>query len=356
VNDASVARSAPWLLMAIFLSACGGGGDALPAAPVVTSVPPAPLDIAPKITTTTIPHAVVGTAYSTSLTATAGNGASQWTLSSGTLPAGLSLSSAGVLSGMPAVSGAAVITVRVTDSDTTAGSTDEDSLQLDFIIDSKPLPPGIPASSRAVSIVVIGASTSACKNLVEGGYALADCWVNRFAAYLQTIRPGSTITNLAVSGTGTCHALPSSGPIPALCPVPDPHPIPDAQHNITQALALHPDLVIVNYPGDYALGVNLLIANLQKIQDAATLADVPIWFSTSQPSPSDPGIVALRIEQRNRVTATFAPRVVDFWTSIVDPGNTGMMIPSLVNHYDDAHPNAEGHRLLFEAAKANLAL
>ena len=85
-------------------------------------------------------------------------------------------------------------------------------------------------------------------------------------------------------------------------------------------------------------------------------ANVPIWFTTSQPSPGDPAIVALRVEQRNRVNAAFGARVIDFWTPIAEPGGTGLMIPALVNAYDNAHPNAEGHRLLCEAAKAALAL
>jgi hypothetical protein len=209
--------------------------------------------------------------------------------------------------------------------------------------------PDIAAAPRAVSIVVIGASTSSCKNLVEGGYRLADCWVNRLDVYLQSIRPGSSVTNLAVSGTGTCHGLPDQAVIPAACPTVDPHPIPDVMHNVSQALRIHPDLIIVNYPHDYQIGIDPTLANLQAIYAAGTAAGVPIWITTSQTSYGDVASRDSRITQRDRVNAAFGSRALDFWTPLADAN--GMMRADLVNHYDDVHPNDVGHRLLFEAVR-----
>ncbi len=58
-----------------------------------------------------------GTSYSFPITATGGQGQLTWTLTSGTLPPGLTLNtSTGVISGTPAKSGAYPITVRVNDS------------------------------------------------------------------------------------------------------------------------------------------------------------------------------------------------------------------------------------------------
>ena len=67
------------------------------------------------ITTTTLPGATAGTAYSATLAATGDSGYT-WTVSSGTLPAGLALSSAGVISGTPTTAGSSSFTVKVTDS------------------------------------------------------------------------------------------------------------------------------------------------------------------------------------------------------------------------------------------------
>jgi hypothetical protein len=78
------------------------------------------ITINPKlsITTTTLPNGVMGTAYSVSLQSTGGVGTITWSVSSGSLPAGLSLSGAGVISGTPTAAGSASFTVLAKDSGT----------------------------------------------------------------------------------------------------------------------------------------------------------------------------------------------------------------------------------------------
>ena len=65
------------------------------------------------ITTTSVPGGTVGAAYSQALAATGGVPAYAWTLAGGSLPAGLSLSSAGVISGTPTTAQTANFTVLV---------------------------------------------------------------------------------------------------------------------------------------------------------------------------------------------------------------------------------------------------
>ncbi|MFC4064597.1 S8 family serine peptidase [Actinoplanes subglobosus] len=69
---------------------------------------------APVIATGQTPQGWVGTPYTTRLTLAAGRRGS-WKLDSGTLPAGLTLSSSGVISGTPEVAGRYTVTVRFTD-------------------------------------------------------------------------------------------------------------------------------------------------------------------------------------------------------------------------------------------------
>jgi hypothetical protein len=76
------------------------------------------LDLEP----TTLPGAVAGRSYSQSLSTTGGTGPYSYSLAAGSsLPAGLSLSSGGIISGTPTSGGSASFTVNVTDG---SGATD----------------------------------------------------------------------------------------------------------------------------------------------------------------------------------------------------------------------------------------
>lgn len=63
-----------------------------------------------------LPDATAGTAYSASFTASGGTGPYHFQLASGSLPSGLSLSGAGVLSGTPAGSGSFSLAIEATDA------------------------------------------------------------------------------------------------------------------------------------------------------------------------------------------------------------------------------------------------
>jgi hypothetical protein len=69
------------------------------------------------ITTVALPDATVGTAYSRAITATGGTGPYTFTISAGSLPAGLSISAAGMITGTATVTATnQTFTVRVADS------------------------------------------------------------------------------------------------------------------------------------------------------------------------------------------------------------------------------------------------
>jgi hypothetical protein len=91
----------------LLMTGCGGsGGNTPPVTPIT-------------ITTTTLTEGTIKTAYSASLAATGGSGTFTWSLPNGSsLPAGLSLSAAGVISGTPTAAGLSNFTVNVSDSET----------------------------------------------------------------------------------------------------------------------------------------------------------------------------------------------------------------------------------------------
>ncbi len=72
-----------------------------------------------SLTTTTLPNAIGGTAYSTALAVAGGTSPYAWAVTSGTLPAGLTLSAGGTITGTPSGQGSSSFTVRVTDASRT---------------------------------------------------------------------------------------------------------------------------------------------------------------------------------------------------------------------------------------------
>ncbi len=73
----------------------------------------------PAITTSTLPGGAVGKSYSQTLAVSGGVSPYTWTLPTGVLPGGLTLSSGGTISGTPTASGTFNFTVTVADSATT---------------------------------------------------------------------------------------------------------------------------------------------------------------------------------------------------------------------------------------------
>ncbi|MFZ4857456.1 MAG: putative Ig domain-containing protein [Desulfuromonadaceae bacterium] len=76
-----------------------------------------------QISTATIPFGSVGVPYNYTLYSAYGVAPYTWSIISGTLPAGLSFSASGVISGTPTVIGSSEVTFRVADSDNPAQAT-----------------------------------------------------------------------------------------------------------------------------------------------------------------------------------------------------------------------------------------
>ncbi|RLD13606.1 MAG: hypothetical protein DRI28_05525, partial [Caldiserica bacterium] len=89
-----------------------------------------------EIKTTSLPNGQVTVAYSENLEAEGGSGAYTWSLTSGVLPPGLTLSPSGLISGTPTTSGTYNFTATVSDMD---GQTD--SVPLSLTIDPAPIMP-----------------------------------------------------------------------------------------------------------------------------------------------------------------------------------------------------------------------
>ncbi|WP_158793256.1 putative Ig domain-containing protein [Granulicella sp. L60] len=94
--------------------------------PIVAKTGPVPLTVlpAPALSLTgALPNAILNQAYSQTLQATGGVQPYSYSISTGSLPNGLTLSTAGVINGIPTAPGASSFTVTVTDNETPEQST-----------------------------------------------------------------------------------------------------------------------------------------------------------------------------------------------------------------------------------------
>jgi hypothetical protein len=76
----------------------------------------------PTVSTASLLNGTAAASYSTTLAAAGGTGPYTWSVTSGTLPAGLTMSAAGVISGTPSTAGSSTFTVTATDSTPASGS------------------------------------------------------------------------------------------------------------------------------------------------------------------------------------------------------------------------------------------
>lgn len=164
----------------------------------VTSGSVAPAAVAPSITTASLPHGTNGTAYSATLTGS-GTGSLTWTKPSGTLPTGVSLSSGGVFSGTPSVTGTFSFTVRATDG--TTGLTADQSLSI--VIDQ--------------SFVAVSISTGATltQGTVGAAYTVTITAADGLAPYTWSLASGSLPDGLSLDTTSTAITTTISG-VPTL--------------------------------------------------------------------------------------------------------------------------------------------
>jgi Putative Ig domain len=169
------------LVLTQWMIGCSGGGSNPPVTPVT-------------ITTTTLSQGTTNTAYSATLAATGGSGTYTWSLASGSnLPAGLSISAAGVISGTPTTAGIGNFTVDVQDSETVP-QTASGPLKLAISGGTLTIIPPLPSAGQ------VGASYSF--DLSAQGGVPTYTW--------STINSTSPPAGLTLSSSGTLSGTPTA--------------------------------------------------------------------------------------------------------------------------------------------------
>lgn len=155
----------------------------------LATTPAAPV----SVSTTSLPRGTVGQPYQVNLAATGGSAPYTWTVASGALPGGVTLSSGGVLSGTPSSAGTA--TVRFTATDSTGASATSASLTL--TVD--------PAAVEPVSV-----TTSALPGGVVGRtYSSTLAATGGTSPYAWSVVAGALPAGLTLSANGTISGTPS---------------------------------------------------------------------------------------------------------------------------------------------------
>jgi hypothetical protein len=151
------------------------------------------------ITTTSLPAGVVGTAYSTTLTATGGVAPYTWTdpACSGACNTGMTFTSAGVLSGTPVNAGTSTFTFTVTDS---AGNTGSTQLSITIAATATATATSTPAVSFSPTSLSFAsqtvATTSAAQTITltnTGAGALSISGIAASANFAQTNTCGTSL-------------------------------------------------------------------------------------------------------------------------------------------------------------------
>lgn len=193
------------------------------------------------------------------------------------------------------------------------------------------------AQFTPIHIVVIGSSTAAG----TGPSTPDSAWVNRYRNYLQTINPQNQVTNLAIGGTTTYHIMPSWYLAPSN------RPSTNSSNNVTQAINLGADLIIVNMPSNDAsngFGINEQMSNFIAIYNHADSVGIPVLVATTQPkTPFGATGDAIQLGVRDSIFSYFGNNAIDFWTGIAAANND---ILAQYDSGDGTHLNDAAHAIL----------
>jgi hypothetical protein len=193
-----------------------------------------------------------------------------------------------------------------------------------------------PCASQAIHLVVLGSSTAAG----SGPSSSDSAWVNRYRTYLKEINPLSQVTNLAIGGTNTYKIMPDWFVPPAG------KPLTNSNNNISKAVSLMADAIIVNMPSnDAASGYTApeQMTNFRIIKSVADSAGIPIWICTTQPRNFGTTQKQIQLATRDSILNAFGNFAVNFWQGFADSND---VILPIFDSGDGVHMNDTAHGIL----------
>jgi lysophospholipase L1-like esterase len=200
-------------------------------------------------------------------------------------------------------------------------------------------------------IVILGSSTAAG----NAASPIDSSWANRLSFYYNRNNGDgidTTITNLAMPGYVTYHAMYTGFPTPAnrtTWPV-------DPARNITKALSLNPDVIIISFPSnDVAItpdyDMKETMDNFRSMFQRATSQGVRCYITTMQPrNEMDDARRQMLRQLVDSIKINFGLYAIDVWTPLATTDGQNNMRPEV--NADNIHPNNLGHRYIFQSIAA----
>jgi lysophospholipase L1-like esterase len=190
-------------------------------------------------------------------------------------------------------------------------------------------------------IAVLGSSTAEG----EGASSLNKSWVRLLASQLSSIANVS-IVNFATGGYSTLDLLPATG----------------AGGTVDDAIAEHPDLIVVSLAGgnDISSGTPAAsyVPRLTEASRRAKAAGIPAFFVGTAPKNADDAdrqqLGSWNQEMRSRFSTCWTPGNASYSPCFIDVmpelGNADHEIKSTYDSGDGIHLNDAGHDVLFQNA------
>jgi lysophospholipase L1-like esterase len=188
-------------------------------------------------------------------------------------------------------------------------------------------------------IVILGSSTA----YGNGASNITKSWAYKYAEYLKSIDSNYVVDNLAVSGT-TTYAAQANDYVP-----PSGRPKPLLGHNISTAIRLNADAIIINYPSNDAADNFTLTEqenNFKRITKKAATHNILVWVATPQPRDNfNQTQVKRQKELYDWIMSFYGKKAIDFHTGLASA------VDSILNKFsagDGIHLDNKGHEQLYK--------
>jgi lysophospholipase L1-like esterase len=196
--------------------------------------------------------------------------------------------------------------------------------------------------TKAFHIVVLGSSTA-----YGDGASPGNSWVALYTDYLKNINPNYIVDNLAVPGTTTYSAQPDNY-VP-----PKGRPAPLIGHNITTAVQLKADAILINFPTNDAASDYTLTEqqnNFKRITAIAKNHGILVWVATTQPRDN---FTRQQVGSQKKlftwIENFYKGNSTDFQTGLASAKDS---ILFKYNAGDGIHLNDSGHQVLYQRVVA----